>query len=67
MLVDRTFISCAVTVAVLAALARKDAIGLTHPRNLFTLYRAEVERIASKKFDQGQEIPLVATTDLEFI
>ena len=57
-------VRCAVTTDFLDALARTDAIGLKHHRTLFTLYRDEVERIASRKYDAGDGMPLVTTSDL---
>ena len=57
-------VRCAVTTDFLDALARTDAIGLKHHRTLFALYRDEVERIASQKYDAGDGMPLVTTSDL---
>jgi hypothetical protein len=57
-------VRCAVTIGFLDALAQTDSIGLKHHRTLFTLYRDEVERIASRKYDAGEEMPLVTVSDV---
>jgi hypothetical protein len=57
-------VPCAVTIGFLDALAQTDAIGETHHRRLFSLYREEVERIASEKYDAGEGMPLITTADL---
>ena len=57
-------VSCAVTAEYLASRGQLDGIHSQSYRALFTLYRSDIERIASAKYDMGSDRPIVTAFDL---
>ena len=58
--------SCAVTAEYLASRGQLDGIHGQCYRALFALYRSDIERIASAKYDMGSDRPIVTAFDLHF-
>ena len=61
---SEAIVRCAVTIAFLDAMSQKNGLGLQHHRTIFTLYRREIEQIASRKYDEGDDRPLITIHDL---
>ena len=57
-------VSCAVMAEYLAARGERDGIRDQSYRALFTLYRTDIERIASAKYDTGIDRPIITASDL---
>jgi hypothetical protein len=57
-------IECAVTSDYLHVRALAAGLSNQHTRAVFILFRDEIERLASEKYDGGSERPLVVTADV---
>jgi hypothetical protein len=56
-------VTCEVAIAYLNARAVKAGREIGNPREIFARYRAEIEAIASSKYDRGMK-PLITILDL---
>ena len=57
-------VNCAVTMDFLDSISQRDGVNLRHHRTIFALFRDEIERIASAKYDAGSDRPLLTSYDV---